>query len=80
MKDYKEMTREEMNAIIRKGGDELKKLNQVVADYLDGLDLSKEARNIITNTDINCMAESFGGLFAVDQVESFVKENYCDED
>ena len=80
MKDYKEMTREEINAIIRKGGDELKKLNQAVADYLDSLDLSKEAYNIIADTDINNIAEVFGGLFAVEQIESFIKENYCDED
>ena len=80
MKDYKEMTREEINAIIRKGGGELKKLNQTVADYLDGLDLSKEAHNIIADTDIGNMAEVFGGLFIVDQVESFIKENYCNED
>ena len=80
MKDYKEMTREEINAIIRKGGDELKKLNQAVADYLDGLDLSKEALRIIADTDINNIAEVFSGLFTVEQIEGFIKENYCEED
>lgn len=80
MKDYKEMTHEEINAIIRKGGNDLKKLNQVIVDYLDGLDLSKEAFSIIANTDINSMAEAFGGLFTVEQVEDFIKENYNDED
>ncbi len=80
MKNYKEMTREEISEIIRKGGDDLKKLNQAVADYLDGLDLSKEAFSIIANTDINSMAEAFGGLFTVEQVEIFIKENYSDED
>ena len=78
MKDYKEMTREEINAIIRKGGNELKKLNQAVADYLDGLDLSKEAHSIIANTDINNMAEWFGGLFTRAQIEECIRENYID--
>lgn len=78
MKDYKEMTREEINAIIRKGGDELKKLNQTVANHLDALDLSEEALNIIADTDINNMAECFGGLFTSEQIEECIRENYID--
>lgn len=78
--EYLKMTQNEINAIIRKGGSELKKLNQTVADHLDSLDLSQEAHSIIADTDISNIAEVFGGLFTVDQVESFIKENYCDED
>lgn len=78
MKEYKQMTQKEINAIIRKGGNELKKLNQAVADYLDGLDLSKEALNMIADTDINNMAECFGGLFTSEQIEECIRENYID--
>lgn len=77
---YIKMTQEEIDAIVRRGGDKLTKLNRLVSEHLEGLELSQPTRTIIDNTDLNNMADVFGGLFTVDQVESFIKENYCDED
>lgn len=47
MKEYTEYTRKEINEITKRGGDDLKKLNQMTSDYLDSLDLSERAREII---------------------------------
>lgn len=71
-KRYAEMTRSEINEIINRGGKELKDLNRIVADYLDGLQLSEDAKLMIADTDFNAMAECFGGLFTAAEVESFV--------
>lgn len=66
----------EIQKIVKKGGDALKQLNQEVADYLDSLQLSREVRDVIADTDINSMAEVFGGLHSEKEVEEFVTENY----
>ena len=52
--------------------------NQLVADKLDGMELSSRAREIIVNTDISVMAEVFGGLETTEEVESYIRENYPD--
>lgn len=78
MKKYTEMTRNEIDSIIKRGGDDLKKLNQEIADYLDSLNLSDKVRDIIANTDINSMAECFGGLFGAEEIENYINENYED--
>lgn len=66
----------EIQKIIKNGGEALNKLNQEVADYLDSLQLSEEARNAIAGTDINSMAEVFGGLYSEKEVEEFVSEYF----
>jgi len=76
MKNYTEMTVQEIMDIVNKGGDQLVKLNRMVRNHLDSLDLSQEARSIIAQTDGNSMAEGFGGLFTAQEVEKFVSENY----
>lgn len=78
MKDYKEMSMEEIEEIRRRGGDDLNKLNQAVADYLDDLDLSGEALEVVADTPINSMAEAFGGCFTSEEVEEVVK-SYCED-
>lgn len=45
---YEEMTMDQINEITRRGGDQLRKLNKAVADYLDGLKLSDKAREQIS--------------------------------
>lgn len=45
---YEEMTMDQINEITRRGGDQLRKLNKAVADYLDRLDLSDKARDQIS--------------------------------
>lgn len=49
---YEEMTMDQTNEITRRGGDQLRKLNKAVADYLDGLKLSDKAREQISQTNI----------------------------
>lgn len=66
----------EIQKIVKRGGDALNQLNQEVADYLDSLQLSKEARDVIAGTDINSMAEVFGGLYSEKEVEEFVSEYF----
>ena len=78
MKEYTEMTKNEIDSIVKCGGDDKRKLNQVVANYLDKLNLSDKARDIIADTDINSMAECFGGLFGAEEVENYINENYKD--
>lgn len=51
-------------------------VNQKVADYLDSLQLSREARDVIAGTDISAMAELFGGLHSEKEVEDFVSEYF----
>lgn len=59
---YEEMTMDQIDEITRRGGDQLRKLNKAVADYLDGLKLSDKAREQISQTDFNNMADVFGGF------------------
>lgn len=54
--------------------------NQETADFLDSLKLSDRARNIIAQTDINMMAECFGGLETAEEVEDYIRENYPDDE
>ena len=75
---YEEMTMDKINEITRRGGDQLRKLNKSVADYLDGLKLSDKAREQISQTDINNMADVFGGCFTSEEVEEVVK-SYCED-
>lgn len=67
------MTRKEVNKIVRQGGDALNKLNKEVAEYLDELDLSSDARSIIAGTDFNLLADCFGG-YSAEEIEEIVKE------
>lgn len=76
MKNYIEMSRNEIQEIIKKGGDSLRDLNNSVIKHLNNLKLSEAAETIIADTPINNMAEAFGGLFTAEQVEQFIKENY----
>lgn len=75
---YEEMTMNQIDEITRRGGDQLRKLNKAVADYLDGLDLSEKARDQISQTDFNNMADVFGGCFTSEEVEEVVK-SYCED-
>lgn len=54
--------------------------NQETADFLDSLKLSDRARDIIAQTDINMMAECFGGLETAEEVEEYIRENYPEEE
>lgn len=66
----------EIQKIVKRGGDALNQLNREVADYLDTLKLSEEARNAIAGTDMAIMAELFGGLYSEKEVEDFVSEYF----
>jgi hypothetical protein len=57
-----------------------KNINQITADKLDKMELSDRARNIIAQTDINMMAECFGGLETAEEVEEYIRENYPEEE
>lgn len=76
MKSYREMSRDEVESICKRGGDGLKRLNKMVADYLDTLELSDDARAIIADTDYNNLADVFGGMFTAKEIEQYVKEEY----
>lgn len=76
MKKYTEMTRKEITEIVNRGGSDRVKLNEEVMDYLDTLDLSSKARDVITGTDISVMAEVFGGLMTAEEVENYIEEYY----
>lgn len=56
------------------------KKNQETADFLDSLELSDRAINIIAQTDINMMVECFGGLKTAEEVEQFIKDEYPEEE
>ena len=71
-----EMSLMEIQEIVKRGGDALRQLNKEVADYLDTLQLSEEVRDVIAGTDINSMAETFGGLYSEKEVEDFVSEYF----
>lgn len=76
MKKYTEMTRKEIADIVNRGGSDRVKLNEEVMDYLDTLDLSSKARDVINGTDISVMAEVFGGLMTAEEVENYIEEYY----
>lgn len=56
---------------------EIENGNQTVADHLDTMwdDLTALSRRAIETTDINLMAELFGGLETAEQVNRYVEEN-----
>lgn len=78
MKNYTEMSIEEIREIAMRGGDRRVKLNTMVSNHLDSLDLSEDARMVIDGTGIDTMAEVFGGLFTAEEVEELCKEYYED--
>ena len=78
MKKYTEMTRKEITDIVNRGGSDRVKLNEEVMDYLDTLDLSSKAREVITGTDISIMAEVFGGMMTAEEVENYIEEYFAE--
>lgn len=52
----------------------------MTADYLDGLDLSERAREIICGTDFDCMALCYGGMLTAEEVEECINDEYGEED
>lgn len=52
----------------------MKNINQQVADKLNGMKLSERATRIINGTDLNSIAELFGGLETAEDVERYIKE------
>lgn len=80
MKKYEEMSGDEILHIVNKGGADLAKLNQEVANYLDKLDLSEKAKYVISDTEISCIAAEFGGLFTAADVEEYVNQTFTEED
>lgn len=78
MKKYTEMTRKEIKDIVNRGGSDRVKLNREVADYLDSLNLSSRAMDVITGTDISVMAEVFGGLMTAEEVENYIEEYFAE--
>lgn len=73
---YTEMTMNQITNIVNRGGDDLRELNKAVAEHLDSMNLSDKAQEIINTTDIDIFAETFGGLFTVEQLEEYINENY----
>ena len=80
MKNYEEMTMDEIRKIINRGGDDLVKLNGMVQEYLFSIStkLSDKANQVITTTDGHIMAECFGGLFEAEDIEEYIKDTYQD--
>lgn len=76
LKSYTEMNQNEINQIIHKGGSRLTKLNSMVADYLNTLNLSDRARYVISDTQINSMAEVFGGMRSEEEIEEYIEREY----
>ena len=74
--EYLKMSQNEINEIIRKGGADLLELNKLVSEHLEGLKLSKYSKNIINNTDYNCIADVFNGLYTAEEVEDFIINYY----
>lgn len=70
------MSRNEIRDIVNMGGDKKRRIDKVVADYLDTMDLSEFARYVIAKTGINDMAETFAGLYTAEEVEAYIKECY----
>lgn len=78
LKSYTEMNQNEINQIIHKGGSRLTKLNSMVADYLNTLNLSDRARYVISGTSINNMAEVFGGMRSEEEIEEYIEREYLE--
>lgn len=79
MKKYEEMTKEEITRINRIGGDEKRKLNNIVGDFLENLSLSQIARDFIAQTDGQSLSEIYGGMFTAEEVESWTLELVADD-
>lgn len=73
MKEYTEMTQKEIFEIVKRGGNDLNRLNVEVAAYLDTLELSDRARQYIIGTPINNMADAWGGYFTAKEIEDEIK-------
>lgn len=67
------MTHEQIDNIVKHGGDRAGKLNDAVADYLDTLNLSERAQNMIDTTDINILAGEFGG-YTSEELEEIARK------
>lgn len=80
MKKYTEMTKSEMEEIIKRGGNDLRELNRAVSEHLHSLNLSERAIDVIAATDINCMAQAFYNLMTAEEVEEEIVENYPEEE
>lgn len=80
LSDYMEMDQNEINRIVRKGGSMLTKLNGIVAEHLNTLNLSERARYIISDTSIDIMAEVFGGMRSEQEIEEYIKNEYPEEE
>ena len=80
LKSYMEMDQSEINQIIHKGGSRLTKLNSMVADYLNTLNLSQRARYVISGTPINSMAEAFAGMRSEEEIEEYIAREYPEWD
>ena len=80
MKKYEEMSGDEILRIVNKGGADLVKLNQEVADYLNKLNLSERAEYVISDTEISCIAAVFGGLFTAAEVEEYVNQEFPEKE
>lgn len=78
MKKYTEMTRKEITDIVNRGVSDRVKLNEEVSDYLDSLNLSSRAMDVISGTDINVMAEVFGGMMTAEEVENYIEEYFTE--
>ena len=75
MKTYVDMSKEEVAEIVNRGGADLVRLNDMVAEYLRGMDgLSQDALDAIATTGIADMAEIWGNCKTKDEVEKFVTE------
>lgn len=79
LSDYMEMDQNEINRIVRKGGSMLTKLNGIVAEHLNMLNLSERARYIISGTSIDIMAEVFGGMRSEEEIEDYIRQEYPEE-
>lgn len=54
--------------------------NQMVADRLDKMKLSKFAKQIIDSTDMDVMEECFGSMKSEEEVEEYMLESYLDDE
>ena len=78
MKNYLEMTMDEIRAIVNRGGDEKRNLNIAVQTHIENIfdELSDEARDIFLNTDCNGLAEVFGGLYTAKDINDYIKNEF----
>lgn len=63
------MTREQIEQIIKSGGDRLEKLNREVPQELDNMDLSDQAREMIA------IKASFTGCFFIAYINYYCNNN-----